>query len=667
MSAQTSSSNDTDIENVIVLILESVGTKEMRMKKDGEPVMPNLCAIADDNIHFENFYAGGTKSNKALPAIFAGIPPQTYQTFLWAKPLPNFKGLPEKIHEKGFQTSYFHGSDLSFEQQRIFLQMAGFEKIFDYDPTLEKSAVGWGYDDETMFHRLRQWIESNGSQPYFTTLFTISTHDPFLLPDSHEPVFTDKKSSLNQDGTWLGVVSKTDQYALYTESLRFLDNALGEFYEWYKSEALPEKTLLVIVSDHVTSLHNEAEDIEKDHMRFSVPLIFAGLPEIQEKTYRQYTHRLSTHFDIPATIASLLGITPLSGDQGLNLFMPEAQWPQDRLIYAVGGHGNERVYAWTKAYQVEFDRHRQQIKMINHEMPENAKYVSAVEARATIKQRIIPFFKILFPLNRYLMVNNAYYPPEAASMTDFEPVSQTQTPIVVSHRGNTKGEKSDIPENTPEAIEAAIQAGFEWVEVDIQLTADAIPVLLHDSEIKDKNGDLADIGDLPFETIRAIRGDEKTISLAQALERYLDQIGFLIEVKPQKQIDRNYQVNRKISELIQDHPLKHKIMVDSFSQLSTMFIKNRCDCVVGFDAPYKRKLSIDDLKAIRMMEMDWVYVHHEAATPDLIENAHEMGLRVMVYTINDPALLDQWDAEVFPDGIMTDYAGIQQKILQKFQ
>jgi len=661
------SENDSDIENVIMLILESVGVEEMRMEINGVPVMPNLSAIADENIFFENFFSGGTKSNQALPAIFAGLPPQTYRTFLWARPLPNFEGLPGKFRQKGYQTSYFHGSDLSFEQQRIFLQMAGFEDLFDYDPSLEKSVLGWGYDDETMLLRLRQWVESHGDEPYFTSLFTISSHDPFLIPDSHESVFTDKRPALNQDGTWLGLVSKTDQYELYIESLHFLDNALGDFYEWYKSEALPEKTLLVIVSDHVTSLHNESEEIENDHMRFSVPLIFAGIPEDRVEKYRQYQHRLSTHFDIPATLAGLLGMNPLPGDQGLDLFMPEENWPQNRLIYAVGGHGNERVYVWIPECQVEFDRYREQVTMINYEMPTHARDVSPVEAREQIEQRIIPFFQILFPLNQYLMVNNAYYPPDASSMPDFHPIVQAPAPIVVSHRGNTQGPASDKLENTPGAIEAAIQDGFEWVEVDIQLTADGVPVLLHDHAIEDETGELIDVASLKHEEILAVEGYENTISLKRALESYLDQIGFLIEVKPQKEIDRNYLLSRKISALIKDHPLKHNIMVDSFSQLSAMFIKNRCDCVVGFDAPYQQDLSREDLKAIRMMDMDWVYVHHDVATPDLIANAHEMGLRVMVYTINDPAVLDQWDATFYPDGIMTDYTDIKDAFLEKFQ
>lgn len=98
-----------------------------------------------------------------------------------------------------------------------------------------------------------------------------------------------------------------------------------------------------------------------------------------------------------------------------------------------------------------------------------------------------------------------------------------------------------------------------------------------------------------------------------------------------------------------------------------IFIKNRCeDCIVGFDAPFKRSLSVEDLKAIRMMDMDWVFVHYEVATPELIANAHEKGLRVMVYRVNDPQVMAQWGPEFFPDGILTDYTRIKKDFLQPF-
>ena len=55
-----------------------------------------------------------------------------------------------------------------------------------------------------------------------------------------------------------------------------------------------------------------------------------------------------------------------------------------------------------------------------------------------------------------------------------------QTPIFVAHRGYA----SAFPENTLIALDAARQAGAKYVEVDIQLSADLIPVLYHDRDMQ---------------------------------------------------------------------------------------------------------------------------------------------------------------------------------------
>lgn len=53
-------------------------------------------------------------------------------------------------------------------------------------------------------------------------------------------------------------------------------------------------------------------------------------------------------------------------------------------------------------------------------------------------------------------------------------------PIIVAHRGYA----ARYPENTLAALQAAVAAGARWLEFDIQLSADAVPVLLHDADLK---------------------------------------------------------------------------------------------------------------------------------------------------------------------------------------
>jgi glycerophosphoryl diester phosphodiesterase len=55
----------------------------------------------------------------------------------------------------------------------------------------------------------------------------------------------------------------------------------------------------------------------------------------------------------------------------------------------------------------------------------------------------------------------------------------TGMPTFVAHRGYA----AHWPENTLPALDAAVEAGARWVEVDVQLCADGVPVLMHDAEL----------------------------------------------------------------------------------------------------------------------------------------------------------------------------------------
>lgn len=62
-------------------------------------------------------------------------------------------------------------------------------------------------------------------------------------------------------------------------------------------------------------------------------------------------------------------------------------------------------------------------------------------------------------------------------------------PVLVAHRGHA----AVYPENTLPALDSAVEAGARWVEVDVQLTADGVPVLLHDDDLERTSGEKASV------------------------------------------------------------------------------------------------------------------------------------------------------------------------------
>jgi glycerophosphoryl diester phosphodiesterase len=73
-------------------------------------------------------------------------------------------------------------------------------------------------------------------------------------------------------------------------------------------------------------------------------------------------------------------------------------------------------------------------------------------------------------------------------------------PKLVAHRGYARA----FPENTLAAVEAAIQAGAQWVEIDVQLTADGFPVLFHDRTTDRMCGESGTIGERTLAQVRSL-------------------------------------------------------------------------------------------------------------------------------------------------------------------
>ena len=76
----------------------------------------------------------------------------------------------------------------------------------------------------------------------------------------------------------------------------------------------------------------------------------------------------------------------------------------------------------------------------------------------------------------------------------------TALPEIVAHRGNA----AEFPENTLQGLESAVSLGLRHVEFDVQLTADMVPVLFHDSDLQRVAGHPDCIHDLTWTALTEI-------------------------------------------------------------------------------------------------------------------------------------------------------------------
>ena len=334
-------------------------------------------------------------------------------------PLNTLRGFPEDLQNLGYRTAYFHGADLSWEYQRSFLRMVGIGEIFERDPAAATPVHGWGYSDEEMLGRLTDWIvdhrAADPSAPFFAALFTLSSHDPYELPKS-----------------WARRYRGDDARSRLHEALTYLDEHLGRFLDWYEATEAPRGTVLVMVGDHTPHLLNTVPTDHGPVYRFEVPMVIAadGVDPCASIAQRR-----GAQHDLPATLMALLDLPAPACDQGVDLLMPEDEWPGERVVYSVGGEELEEIQIWAGPEHVLVDRVFRGIRVLEG---------GDAAAGPVPDPRVLRFLEVIVPLNRYLMIEDAYAPPRDLGDLARPPLASVRRPLFVSHRGNVSGSSSAV-------------------------------------------------------------------------------------------------------------------------------------------------------------------------------------------------------------------------------
>lgn len=242
--------------NIIIIILESYTAKWVGCLGGVPGVTPNLDKIAADGLLFNNIYAAGDRSEKGQIAILSGYPNQAINSIIKVpnktRQLPSLNKALEKV---GYHSSYTYGGELEFANIKSYLVNVGFEKLTDkYSFPLSQRTTSWGVHDEFVLNRFYQDLK-NEKQPFFATLFTLSSHEPYDVPmKAHFP--------------------GKDETTLFKNSIYYTDSIIGSFINKSKLEPWWKNTLIVFVADHGHPL--PGHDANDRPSKFHIPLIFSG-------------------------------------------------------------------------------------------------------------------------------------------------------------------------------------------------------------------------------------------------------------------------------------------------------------------------------------------------------------------------------------------------------
>lgn len=633
--------NTPNHRNVIFIIMEGVDQKAVEFNYKGVPLMPNLASIAHQSLSFQHFFAAGSQSAQAMPSIFSGQPVQSENILIKQEPMLKMSGFPAQLSQEGYSTCYFHGSNLTYENQDLFLKMIGFNEFNSFNPLDKTPVYGWGYSDGEMFSRLQEWIinhqKTSPQSPYLATFFTASTHDPYNLPSDYKFCF---------DGE--------NKFSRFADSVHYFDKVLGDFYSWYLKEEAPKGTLLVITSDHIQRVPypNAPKETSTGEFEYSfhVPLVIAGLSKNELQGYQAYTSRYGSHIDLPSTLLYLLGYKPIECYAGLNLLTPQTNWNDNRFIVSVAPDDLRFIYVQKNKYRWMYDLTSYKLSLCNTELdPYFQKDILQTSDPKSLE--VEHFIKAYKKLNYYLAKNDAYSFENNSEKLTKNPklvLTKTTEPNYIAEWNSISTNEA----NSLAKIKHAMDKGFNWIELPIKITRDKKLVLLENNIVTLKDGSTPKVGQFMLEQLKAMPQYAQLVTLDQVFEMYGSKDNFLLEILLDREtlpITDLTSVLAELAEKLKNRPKSEQIIINILaSSPIRATIGQQCNCDIVYQMPSNSIVGTKLFSHISQAGYTWVYLESSQASSLAIAQAHQQGLKVMIY-INSRSQLTQF-GQGLPDG-----------------
>lgn len=241
-------------------------------------------------------------------------------------------------------------------------------------------------------------------------------------------------------------------------------------------------------------------------------------------------------------------------------------------------------------------------------------------------------------------------------------------PLVIAHRGYS----AVAPENTLPAFERALAAGADLVELDYYPSRDGHLVVIHDATL-DRTTDATNrwggrdlrVADYTLPELRSLQAGGWFRPPHPGVQiPTLDEALATIQRGGITLIERKAGDAATCVRLLQEKDLINRVVVQSFDwEYLRDFRRLEADQVLGALGPpssrdgrkltvEEKQLSTDWLDEIRTLGVQIVVWNRQVDTA-VVEAAHARGLKVWVYTINEPNVATQLLAAGV-DGIITD-------------
>ncbi len=246
------------------------------------------------------------------------------------------------------------------------------------------------------------------------------------------------------------------------------------------------------------------------------------------------------------------------------------------------------------------------------------------------------------------------------------------TPYVIAHRGIS----GRYPENTLLAYEKAIEAKADWIELDVQTSADDVVIVSHDTQAQRCTDGQ---GYFKFKTLQEIKKldagswmDPKFAGLrVPTLEETLDFMGdgrirICIEIKGDE-TGEYLRTTYETIKILQKHNALQHVMIASFNHECLRAVKQWEPLICTSLDPQPQDGSLTPWELCQQVlgyNINAMQHKSDKLTPEIIDECHQHGFSLWAWTVNEPDDMRRIIA-MGADGIMTDYADTLREIVDE--
>ncbi len=252
------------------------------------------------------------------------------------------------------------------------------------------------------------------------------------------------------------------------------------------------------------------------------------------------------------------------------------------------------------------------------------------------------------------------------------PLLQIGRRLVIAHRGAS----AYAPENTMPAFQLAVEQGADAIELDVRVTRDGVPVVLHDTTTARTTDVAGDLADTTADRLRAADAGARFSpdggqtfpwqdrgvripTLAEVLQTIPD-LPLLVEIKePRGQ--------GEVRQVLETHSAQHRVVVASADWRALAAFRDS-----GFSLGASRREIVrlyagawagwaPRTVAYRVLSVPQSFHGLPVPTPRFVAAAHRRGCPVHVWTVDDPAAVRRlWGDGV--SGIVTNVPDVMRQV-----